>query len=581
MMLCVAAALAAGMSTDAAAGTAYLARTSGHLDVWRRPSGETYQVYFHVPLATEHQAPLLLTVTSPQLVDWRFVRLEPPNVLAVATMRDQGSVARLDWEAWVLLRSHRFEDRPLEVPLAALADAPAEVREWLAPTACVQWQEPLIVDRAAAVRGAASTVDELAEAITDDVYFNVAGVAAMTHVPHAFDAFYAFTWGGSCTSHAHAAAALLRANGVSARNVLVVPRTVVNLDMHWLVEYWLPGYGWVRTEPTFGFHPVETASEIKTFVVQPHDEFPIFFVNGIDAMWHTSDPALGRFNPAWGGAHESVRVDFFEADDDWLADALERAREIFERTVDLQGTRLEPARRAWLDTATSACRGALEALRSRDLAGFDREQRRAIHALTSATPRQPLVVWRDDLEGDTGGWRHGGTADEWELGRPTVGPPGPHSGERCWTTDLDHTYESGADTWLESPELSLEGLASAALSVWLFCRVDDLVGPVNDDRLWLEIGSDATGFVPISSPIVGGNDDPAIPDVRGWSRLVLDLTEHIGPEPRRLRFRFVSNRDGVQDGCSVDDLEVTGRPAGSGVAPRRPADRVASESPDP
>jgi bacillopeptidase F len=165
--------------------------------------------------------------------------------------------------------------------------------------------------------------------------------------------------------------------------------------------------------------------------------------------------------------------------------------------------------------------------------------------------------------------------DEWELGTPTVGPAAARSGLRCWGTDLDGSYENGADSWLLSPSFSLDGLADASLSFWLYLRVqDEINGPVNDP-LWVEITSDGTDFTPVSTTLAGGNDDPAIPDVGGWARVVLDLSRHLGPDPVRLRFRFTSDGDVVQAGAYLDDVEVTGRPVGSGVAPRRPTSRTA------
>lgn len=54
------------------------------------------------------------------------------------------------------------------------------------------------------------------------------------------------------------------------------------------------------------------------------------------------------------------------------------------------------------------------------------------------------------------------------------------------------------------------------------------------------------------------NDDPQIPDVGGWSRIVLDLSPYAG-NVVRVRFRFQSNYRGVQAGSYIDDFHVYGR----------------------
>jgi hypothetical protein len=58
----------------------------------------------------------------------------------------------------------------------------------------------------------------------------------------------------------------------------------------------------------------------------------------------------------------------------------------------------------------------------------------------------------------------------------------------------------------------------------------------------------------------GVNDDPEIPDVGGWSRVVLDLSHYAGNFVR-VRFRFQSNSRKVQAGSYIDDFHVYGRAA--------------------
>jgi hypothetical protein len=63
----------------------FLRKATGDLRVSAEASVETYEAYFMIPIAYGDQAPVLLTVTSPQLIDYRFLRLTPPNVIVAGT----------------------------------------------------------------------------------------------------------------------------------------------------------------------------------------------------------------------------------------------------------------------------------------------------------------------------------------------------------------------------------------------------------------------------------------------------------------------------------------------------------------
>jgi hypothetical protein len=123
------------------------------------------------------------------------------------------------------------------------------VAQWTQSTTCVQSADPAIRAKA----------DELARG-TDDVESYVRNVIAFTSTNkgegakfNALDAKRALLCGGSCTSRANLAAALLRAHGVAARTLSHLPAWYPHgCFEHWLVEYWHPGVGWVWAESTLG-----------------------------------------------------------------------------------------------------------------------------------------------------------------------------------------------------------------------------------------------------------------------------------------------------------------------------------------
>jgi transglutaminase-like putative cysteine protease len=556
-----------------AIGPLFVVRATGELEILETATTDLYEAYFHVPIVTEDQAPVQITVSSPELVDVRYLQVDPINVLAVATLRAAPPGTPLNWEALVLTRDEHYTDRPVDAPIPTPDDIPDEVAGWLEPTDCVQTFAPLIQDEAAAVRGGLVLLDDLAQAVVDRAY---AIPGEFPHEPISFDAYYALRWGSSCTGHAHAATALFRANGVPARSLHVIPTwTSYLFDMHWITEYFVPGYRWVRVEPSTGEFPASTPSEIVTFVCRPEDEFPLYFPSGIDGHWHTSDPALGMFSPDWGGAHFAEFEAVVVGSPETLDLAFSLARRAFELTTGIQGIGLTSAQTIRLQAASDALDRAMPLLLANDADGFVSEMEDRVRNLELVRVQLLTTVLLDDFETGAGGWTHGGAEDEWELGTPTFGPPAAHSGTACWGTDLDNTYENNADCWLLSPAFSLDGYGTAYLSFWVFNEVQDENQGWVYDPLWLDLTVDGQHFVPLCSHMGGVNDDPDIPVMGGWSHVVLDLTRYAGEDAVQIRFRFQSDGSQVQPGSYVDDVHAYGRILGQApVTPRDPSDRV-------
>jgi hypothetical protein len=140
---------------------------------------------------------------------------------------------------------------------------------WTRSTACVQSADPAIVAKAKALAEGVDDVETLARKVMGFTSSNPGkpGVAF-----DALDARKALECGGSCTSRANLAAALLRASGVPARTVAHLPLWAPGLYEHWLVEYWHPGAGWVWLESTLGRFRPSTLSLVVLNVANPEDE---------------------------------------------------------------------------------------------------------------------------------------------------------------------------------------------------------------------------------------------------------------------------------------------------------------------
>ena len=83
------------------------------------------------------------------------------------------------------------------------------------------------------------------------------------------------------------------------------------------------------------------------------------------------------------------------------------------------------------------------------------------------------VIFYDDMENGENEWIHSGTNDEWELGSPFYSLYTAYSGENCWGTDLDDSYNDGSDQYLVSPVINLTNVTNANLRFFKWFWVED------------------------------------------------------------------------------------------------------------
>jgi len=98
------------------------------------------------------------------------------------------------------------------------------------------------------------------------------------------------------------------------------------------------------------------------------------------------------------------------------------------------------------------------------------------------------------------------------------------------------------------------------LSVKIWNDVEDsLQGYSPKDKLWIEMSTDnGVTFFPITTHLGGVIDyKTGIPQIGGWSRLVLDLSPHIDTIIK-IRFHFTSNHSVTRPGSYIDDFKVYG-----------------------
>lgn len=230
-------------------------------------TGKEGTVYFPVPGPTAEQAPIsfrLRATPEKALLGYEIKKRNDNWVCEAHVAPTDEKPVVLRWESVLLIRSQPAH----ALPKAGFDSFPNEAKGWLGSSPVVQSDDAGIVAKAKELKAGVSDVETFARKVIDFTSKNEG-----TGKPFvSLDAAAALGCGGSCTSRANLAAALLRAGGVPARTISHLPTWAYGSGLyeHWLVEYWHPGAGWVRVEPTLGqFAPTaSTFAALATATVE-------------------------------------------------------------------------------------------------------------------------------------------------------------------------------------------------------------------------------------------------------------------------------------------------------------------------
>ena len=292
-----------------------------------------------LPLALDRQVPItyeLHAVPHAMLESARVYEDGPANRIAEVVLRrlEPGDEVRIEWSSIVLAAPRDFPHAVLEA--AVPPEWPAEARPWLANTRCVQAGDARIREVARVIRGASTDVLEIVRATLArcrEIH------AARTGSAPELDAVGALDANGSCTSNANLVAALLRAGGIPARIVAGYPAWSGPLQTHYVVEAWVPGFGWYPIESTLLTEPWPPCQQIQVSIVPPEHEDRSgdrpMAAGGVPYLSLTESKgevegwsASGRLGGVEGCDHVATPWRNFPADlpeEDW-ARALDRAR---------------------------------------------------------------------------------------------------------------------------------------------------------------------------------------------------------------------------------------------------------------
>lgn len=186
----------------------------------------THYVMMPLPQMTDGQVPVSYFIRSlpgDAAIECRLQRREKLNdIVSVSLKGNRNQEIQLEWSAVILVAGDVI------TPNKENADS------YRRATACVQSESPEVERLAAELWPESGNVEDYARNIQQHVR-----EMKMTKRPRSLDALGILESGmnGICTANANLAASLLRAKGIGARSVAVVPPTSQRLEMHRIIEY--------------------------------------------------------------------------------------------------------------------------------------------------------------------------------------------------------------------------------------------------------------------------------------------------------------------------------------------------------
>jgi hypothetical protein len=228
-------------------------------------------VLIPLPLSYRDQTPLSyeLRVTPPASVNAvDVVRDGPDNfVLRVKLAEGRRGSVKITFKSIVLIGPSDFSSVPESAPFPETW--PEDARPWLAATWCADSDHERIQAIASGIRAATNDVLEIIRRVqtaTGNVFRLAQGRGKSLTAVEALDKQ------GSCTSCANLVAAVLRACGVPARIVAGYPSWSGPLQTHYIVEAYIPEYGWYPIESTMGRSPWPNFQQALVAIIPPKYE---------------------------------------------------------------------------------------------------------------------------------------------------------------------------------------------------------------------------------------------------------------------------------------------------------------------
>gem|GEM_PF-2003789 len=254
------------------------------------PHRDLGEVHFitHLPVITKDSIPLFIRLSEEENYNakvtgfnFKKVRENEDQNLIRFTLKNcaKDEKVYIVFEVYALKKFSNYSDMPKAVSLSSYSNLSDELKYYLQPSSAVQSDAEQIRKKAFDILYG-NWEGNVIEILKDIIRFTGNEIKYEGGMQTALDAL---TEGHAvCTGKANLAVALCRALGIPAR-VLFGDTT------HYIVEIWIPNYGWVRGESTQGIFPYPKHLYTVCWIANIDDENYGGERGGVIAYWGFED----------------------------------------------------------------------------------------------------------------------------------------------------------------------------------------------------------------------------------------------------------------------------------------------------
>lgn len=259
----------------------YLLRTEHYLYLSAKESTEAFTVLFSFPPQYGYQVPIYLEIhndTTEKLLRYTIEDdINKPNkvIRFCIDSLDKHALVLLHFSCFVVVQNHDFNNLPSTVRFPRKWQIPEDTRIWLSSSKVVQVHSLLIQRKAQQLRSIHNNMIPFAENVAWFIKYHRYGLFVLQLNLGMFfsqDARTTLLIGGENVGRSHLACALFRSQNIPARIILAHNDQGFWTQMHYMVEYYAPEYGWVLLDSTKGQTPYETKRQVINRICYPSDE---------------------------------------------------------------------------------------------------------------------------------------------------------------------------------------------------------------------------------------------------------------------------------------------------------------------
>ena len=260
----------------------HLLRVEHYLEISANDSTDVFNVKYACPPTYGLQVPVFIEIFEDSDADILSYKIEddvahPPNKFVNFTIdgmnKDEHKL--IHFTVWVLVKHNDFSDLPKSKKFPVFENLPSETKTWLVGTEVTQKDHFLINLRSKILRAGDEDMISYAKKIAPFIkkHRYLLFLAQLNlRMFLSQDAVTTLLINGENVGRSHLACALFRNQSIPSRVLLVNNDQGFWTQMHYMVEYYVPDYGWVLLDTTKGKTPYNTSRQVINRICYPSDE---------------------------------------------------------------------------------------------------------------------------------------------------------------------------------------------------------------------------------------------------------------------------------------------------------------------